>query len=122
MKGMTSGDGKMSGNVQTVGSYNKHKSMKPMGAEPQMEGGGMEQSPEEVVQQHGPATEVHVQHDHEGGSHHVHSKHKSGHEHHSQHGSAHEAHQHASTLGGAGESDNMPMQGGEQEAPEGAGY
>lgn len=56
--------------------------------------------PHEVVQEHGPAAEVTVTHDHEGGKHSVHSRHGDGHEHHAEHASAAEAHQHATCLGG----------------------
>lgn len=65
-------------------------------AQPEHEMGG--ESPEAVAQEHGPAHEVHMTHDHEGGQHHVHSMHPDGHEHHSDHGSAEEAHDHAKGL------------------------
>lgn len=60
------------------------------------------ESPEAVAEQHGPAHEVHIQHDHEGGMHHVHSLHPDGHEHQSQHGSAEEAHEHGKKLAAPG--------------------
>src|ERR1700753_2443377 len=60
------------------------------------------EAPEQVAEAHGPAHEVHMMHDHEGGMHRVHSKHPDGHEHHSEHGSADEAHEHASKLAGCG--------------------
>lgn len=105
MKGMNSSDGKMSGNAQMVGSYEKSK--KPQAApEPSM--GGSE-DPTQVAAEHGPAHEVHIQHDHEGGKHSVHSKHGDGHEHHSEHGSAGEAHQHAAKLSGVNE-EAQPME------------
>lgn len=67
-----------------------------------------DEAPEQVAQEHGPAMEVHVQHDHEGGMHHVHSMHPDGHEHHSDHASAEEAHEHGKKLAGAGmESSNQ---------------
>lgn len=73
------------------------------------EGGEMggEESGSEVAASHGPAHEVHITHDHEGGTHHVHSLHADGHEHHSDHGSAGEAHDHAKELAddGQGEPD-----------------
>lgn len=57
----------------------------------------------EIAEQHGPATEVHVQHEHEAGMHHVRSVHPDGHEHHSDHESAEAAHEHARKLAGAGQ-------------------
>lgn len=67
-------------------------------------GGDQEQSddPNQVAQEHGPAVEVNVMHNHEAGQHHVHSKHTDGHEHHSEHASADEAHDHAKQLAGGG--------------------
>ena len=67
----------------------------------EVDGGEEQQAPEEVVAEHGPAVEVHIQHEHEMGSHHVHSVHPDGHEHHSDHGSAGEAHEHAKKLASA---------------------
>lgn len=64
---------------------------------PQEEG---QESPEQVAEQHGPAQEVHLTHEHEMGAHHVHSVHPDGYEHHSDHGSAEEAHDHAKKLAG----------------------
>ena len=52
----------------------------------------------QVAQQHGPAVEVNVMHNHEAGEHHVSSKHPDGHMHESMHGSAEEAHEHAKKL------------------------
>jgi len=57
----------------------------------------------QVAQEHGPAVEVNLMHNHEAGEHHVHSKHPDGHEHHSQHGSAAEAHDHAKQLASGNE-------------------
>lgn len=65
--------------------------------------GGDEQDGSQVAQEHGPAVEVNVMHNHEAGEHHVHSKHPDGHEHHSDHGSAEEAHEHAKQLAGGAE-------------------
>lgn len=53
-----------------------------------------------VVAQHGPATEVHTQHDHVNKRHHVHTKHEDGHENHSDHQSAEEAHEEGGKLAG----------------------
>lgn len=73
------------------------------GGAPGMEGG--EEAPEQVAAAHGPAVEVHHQHDHEMGVHHLHSVHGDGHEHHSQHGSPDEALEHHKKLVGAGEAE-----------------
>lgn len=59
---------------------------------------GKPEEPEAVVQQHGPAMHVDIEHEHEMGTHHVHSVHADGHEHHSDHGSAEEAHDHGKRL------------------------
>lgn len=65
------------------------------------------EEPEGVAAEHGPASEVHITHDHEAGVHSVHSVHPDGHEHHSEHGSAEEAHHHAHKLAG-GEHEEEP--------------
>jgi hypothetical protein len=69
-----------------------------------------EQDPHAVVAEHGKASEVHIEHDHEMGAHHVHSIHEDGHEHHSDHASAEEAHEHAK---------NLALDDAEHEEPEG---
>jgi hypothetical protein len=74
-----------------------------------------ESSPEQVAQEHGPAVEVNVMHNHEAGEHHVHSKHPDGHEHHSDHASAGDAHDHAKMLAMGGQ-DESGM-GGDEEEP-----
>jgi hypothetical protein len=56
----------------------------------------------QVAEEHGPATEVHVMHNHEAGEHHVMSMHPDGHQHESMHGSVEEAHEHSKKLAGAG--------------------
>ena len=63
----------------------------------------------EVVNQHGPATKMESQHDHEAGHHSVTTHHK-GAKHHSEHGSAEEAHQHMGhALGmGSGADEQQP--------------
>lgn len=63
---------------------------------------GQESGEEDVAAEHGPAHEIHMMHDREGGRHHVHSMHPDGHEHHSDHGSAEEAHEHAKKCAGCG--------------------
>jgi hypothetical protein len=64
---------------------------------------GAEDDGSQVAEEHGPATHVAMEHDHEQGMHSVHSMHPDGHEHHSEHGSAEEAHEHGKKLAGAGE-------------------
>lgn len=70
--------------------------------------GGDEEDGSQVAQEHGPAVEVNVMHNHEAGEHHVHSRHPDGHEHHSDHGSAEEAHDHAKQLATGGEDEQEP--------------
>lgn len=86
----------------------------PAGGEEEMGEG----SPEQVAQEHGPAVEVNVMHNHEAGEHHVQSKHPDGHEHHSDHASAGEAHDHAKGLAGGDESEQMDNPEGGEDAPE----
>ena len=77
-----------------------------MEAEPDQMDGVDEQDADAIAQEHGPASEIHLQHEHEMGSHHVHSVHGDGHEHHSDHGSADKAHEHAKKLAGAGHAEH----------------
>lgn len=82
------------------------------------DGADGEHTPEEAaqtVQEHGPASEVHIQHDHETGQHHVHTIHADGHEHHSEHGSADEAHEHAKDLSSDGGDEQEPEDDAEYE-------
>ena len=55
-----------------------------------------------MAQQHGPAVQIDIQHNHEAGQHTVHAMHPDGHSHESQHGSAAEAHQFAGDCAGGG--------------------
>lgn len=69
----------------------------------QPDGGDMGQEDgSQVAEEHGPAQEVHVMHNHEAGEHEVHSSHPDGHSHSSMHGSAEEAHEQGKKLAGAG--------------------
>ena len=77
--------------------------------------GGEEQDGGAVAEQHGPATQVNIEHEHEMGSHHVHSVHPDGHEHHSDHGSAEEAHEHGKKLAGVGGEEHGEPDGDEAE-------
>jgi hypothetical protein len=58
-----------------------------------------EEDGKSVAQEHGPAHEIHIEHDHQSGTHRVRSMHQDGYEHQSEHGSAEEAHDHAKDLG-----------------------
>ena len=82
---------------------------------------GMNEAPEQVAKEHGPATTVHIAHDHKNKKHHVVSTHKDGHVHSSDHGSANEAHDHAAALSAGG--DQPSAEGMEHEgAPEADGF
>lgn len=70
--------------------------------EPNGEPEPAQQDGKAMAQQHGPAVELHIQHDHEGGQHHVHAVHPDMHEHDSVHGSADEAHKYAADCAGVG--------------------
>lgn len=66
------------------------------------EGEEMESDGKALAQQHGPAVQIDIQHNHEAGQHTVHAMHPNGHEHETQHGSAGEAHQFAGDCAGGG--------------------
>src|SRR4029077_18852451 len=89
-----------------IGSAGKAPQKKPpMAKAPDMSGMEEGENPEQqdgaaIAAEHGPAHEIHMQHEHEMGAHHVHSMHPDGHEHHSDHGSVGEAHDHAKKLAG----------------------
>lgn len=72
-------------------------------ATPQADGDSMEQGSDgaAMAQQHGPAVQIDIQHNHEGGQHSVHVSHPDGHSHESQHGSAAEAHKYAGDCAGS---------------------
>lgn len=55
-----------------------------------------------MMEQHGPAHKLVIQHDEGSGMHTVHAAHADGHEHMTQHGSVGEAHQYAADCAGAG--------------------
>jgi hypothetical protein len=124
VKSLSSRDGKMHGNIQTVGRYDESKGHKPQHAKE--EGGesggeheamGMDQV-KQVAMEHGPAHSIEITHGEggEGGDHHVTSRHEDGHTHHSSHGSPAEAHAAAAHLGGATDSNElMEAHNGNQE-------
>ena len=73
---------------------------------------GIHDEIKQIAAEHGPAHEVHIQHDHMGGRHHVHSMHPDGYEHHADHMTAEDAHEHAKHAAGvAGEEDNEANEG-----------
>lgn len=96
---------------------------KPMAKAPMqpMESGGEEQDGGAVAQEHGPAVEVNVTHEHEIGSHHVRSAHPDGHTHESDHGSAEEAHEHGKKLAGIGAAEAHAEPDGDESEPWGKG-
>jgi hypothetical protein len=72
----------------------------------------------QIAEEHGPATSVQIQHDHDMGHHAVMSEHPDGHQHMSDHHeSAEAAHEHAKKLSGVGAQES---EGGEED--EGGGY
>ena len=64
-------------------------------AQPENDGAAM-------AQQHGPAVQIDITHNHEAGQHTVHAQHPDGHAHESEHGSAGEAHKFAADCAGGG--------------------
>jgi len=82
-------------------------------AEPENEMGGEPEDGAALAEQHGPATEVHLQHEHEMGVHHVTSEHPDGHHHESDHESAAKAHEHAKKLAGAAAEEHGEPDGDE---------
>jgi len=120
MKGTTSKDGKLSGNIQTVARYDESKHKKQ--GEPKASGGdsGGEHEPmgmdevKQVAMEHGPAHKIEISH--EDGAHHVTSHHEDGHTHHSTHGSHAEAHAAGAHLGGVSDTNELTeAHGGAQE-------
>ena len=82
-----------------------------------------EKSPEAVVAKHGPATSVHITHDHTAGKHHVTSTHPDGHVHESDHASSKEANDAGSQLGGGTPPEaGAPQEQAEGGAPESDGF
>jgi hypothetical protein len=95
MRGMTSADGKMTGNVQQVSSYDKHKGQKSKatgGDSGGVHGPDGHDEIKQVVAEHGPA-HTHIikknAHGHTSETHHA-----DGHIHHADHASLEEAHEH----------------------------
>lgn len=104
-------DGSPFTNIDAMKRHDAKSAAKPpakqMNApEPDEEGEGDEA--EQVVQEHGPAHTIGIQHQDESGQHHVHSVHADGHMHQSVHGSREEAHDYARKLG-SGENDGQNL-------------
>ena len=101
-------DGSRHTNHSTYKQANaRFQSQQPAQGAEQGGGDGMDESMEPqdgaaMAQQHGPAIQTDVKHDHEGGKHTVHAVHPDGHEHDTEHASADEAHQYASDCAGCG--------------------
>jgi len=74
---------------------------------------GIHDEIQQVAAEHGPAHEIHMQHDHEGGVHHVTTHHPDGYVHEADHPSAEHAHTHAAHAAGL-----APPEEPEEEAPE----
>jgi hypothetical protein len=95
-------DGSKHTNHDSMKRADARMGQKPMGksvAAMETPDGQEVEDPHAVVDQHGPADEVEIQHSE--ASHAVHSRHQDGYEHESQHGSREEAHQAGTCLGGA---------------------
>jgi hypothetical protein len=63
-----------------------------------------------LASEHGPATELNIQHDHAANRHTVHAVHPDGHSHDSEHASADEAHKFAADCAGCGGGGGQEMQ------------
>jgi len=99
-------DHKALSRTNSFGESNKSQPSAENGQEHENEEG--KESPEQVVAEHGPATTIHIHHDHVAGKHHVTSTHEDGHVHESDHATAAEAHEHAKKLGGGEEAHENP--------------
>ena len=119
-----------SANKEPMGGSPEHEAAE----KPQFEAGekegaqegqeGMQEAPEQVAKEHGPATTVHISHDHKSGKHHVVSTHPDGHVHTSDHASAGEAHAAAGKLSASGEppAEEAGAGAGMGAAPEADGF
>lgn len=79
------------------------------------DGMGGDEEPQDgaaLAAEHGPATELNIVHDHEGGHHKVHAVHPDGHAHDTEHPTADEAHQFAAAAAGVGAGGGAGMGGG----------
>jgi hypothetical protein len=124
MRGETSKDGKMTGNVQLVRSHNMHKSsgkgMMPEGQSGE-ETGPDHSEVDDVVAQHGPAMS-HTVTDNQDGSFSSHTTHADGHEHEKHgHKSLDEAHEHGKHAMDATAPEESPDQELADEKPKGMG-
>ncbi len=92
MRGATSSDGKLTGNVQTVERYEDSKKPKTDGHDPNKGMDGGHEEIHSVVAQHGSADRHVITNS--NGKVHSETHHKSGHIHHADHASLDEAHEH----------------------------
>lgn len=117
MRGATSHDGKMSGNVQLVESYNKHRKGKMQeGRDSGGESGGVHEPSghdeiKQVVVEHGPAhthliTKNSAGGEEDDGGYHSSTTHEDGYEHESDHGTLEEAHEHGRHAHGETDDDD----------------
>jgi hypothetical protein len=106
-------DGKKFGSKFRMSRHNEAHAGKPAGARAEMHainagpeeaaGGQADMAngdPGQMAEEHGPANEVNITHDHESGTHHTHIRHADGFEHHKDHASADHAHHHAAMAAG----------------------
>jgi hypothetical protein len=123
MKGTSSKDGKLHGNVQMISRYDESKGHKPQKAhETGGESGGAHEESghdeiKQVVEEHGPASKIEITHGEGGeGEYHVTSHHEDGHVHHATHDSAAMAHAHAAHAAGVHDAGELTeAHGGMQE-------
>jgi len=125
MKGASSRDGKLHGNVQMIERYDESKGKQ---ARPKNKGGesggahemGGHDEIKQVVAEHGPASKVVIEHDHDAQHSTVTSHHEDGHVHTAEHdGSDHAemAHAHAAHAGGVADSEALhEAHAGDQDA------
>jgi hypothetical protein len=95
------------------------------GAKPPVAGAAGPETPQDphaVVSEHGPASSVHITHDHAAKKHHVTSTHADGHVHNSDHASAQEANDAGSQLGGVEKPEAAAPQEAAGGAPESDGF
>lgn len=131
MKGISSKDGKLTGNVQLVERYDQSKKKPARPKESGGESGGTHEPSghdeiKQVVGEHGPAHTVQIKHDHEGQHSTVTSHHEDGYKHTAEHeGEDHHAmaHAHAAHAGGVHDSEllheaHMDVAGREHEEEE----
>jgi hypothetical protein len=118
MCAFTAGDGSRFTNHSAMRDQDRKLAARKPAAKPAMGGEGEPEygaEPTEgsdgaaLAQEHGPAAQIDIAHDHAAGTHTVHVMHPDGHSHESQHGSAGEAHKFAADCAGGGEEPGEGM-------------